>query len=350
VHFPNTDGTTATATGSTYSEIWYAYNAPYNSTSDPATGFSGAGATSYDAAAYAQSTGSSTTVTINPKMNGGDTTGTISAYSPVGSQICVGDVVSDSKLPSGTKVTAVPGGGTCSTTTGTVTLDHGVTSGNVNSFTIQPRQIKILNNLAGSLAITSSTGTLATGSATVLNSDGTTLGTISIASGPVSNVYTLSSAPSFSFAGNFVVQGTSGSTIRVASANDMPASANTTWLDSSGTTQPTIYRVWGPQTTNGIGALAANATISSVSSTTNTFTLSATPITPLVGATICAGACAFFNTPNSATTITNFSINPSAGTTQWASGFLCLKNVDPNLIRAVISTSIISRTWSEAVQ
>lgn len=104
---------------------------------------------------------------------------------------------------------------------------------------------------------------------------------------------------------------------------------------------------------SGAGVLAANTVASpyqTVNSATNSFIVNPAPTTPLNGATICGGTCAFFNAPSSTTAITEFIVTRSGGTDQWGGGFTCLRGVDKEQIQAVTDiSSIVNSTWSEPV-
>jgi hypothetical protein len=338
VHYPNTDGTTANASGEEYSEIYWAYNPVYSSTADPAnTSFSGAGATSYTAAVIGAA-GATLSFPNSSKIGNGSNNGTFTSVT--GYQACVGDTIVDSKLPAGTTISSLKQhvGGTALTcvSAGTVNVDIVVSNnaiGNVTAPTVK----------STSLHVSATTANLASGSATVL-ADGST---ITVASGPVSGVYTLSSAATV--ASGYVVQGSgSSTTIKVASASELPSTIS--WTDAANASHNTIVRVYSTAS-GGTGVLPSNTTITAIDTTNKTFTISAAPSTPLVGTTVCAGTCAYFNTPSSTTAVTNFSISPSASsTTQWSAGFMCMAGVNPAEIQKVTSTAITSRGWTEAVQ
>ncbi len=102
-------------------------------------------------------------------------------------------------------------------------------------------------------------------------------------------------------------------------------------------------------TGSGTGLLAAGTTVSTVTNAT-TFTLSTRPTTPLSGAQICGGICAFFN-HSSANATTDFTIE-IPGTQQWAAGMTCLKGVDLNNIVGLVGTggSAKPTAWHEVVR
>jgi hypothetical protein len=95
----------------------------------------------------------------------------------------------------------------------------------------------------------------------------------------------------------------------------------------------------------GTGRFAAGTTVTSITSAT-TFEVSAAPTTALSGgaSVVCGGTCALFD---HTVTKTGFSIVKSAGTSQWASGFVCLTGVDPAKVNQVQNVYIRPTLWSE---
>jgi hypothetical protein len=339
VHYPNTDGTTANASGEEYAEIYWAYNPAYSSTADPAnTSFSGAGATSYTAAVIGAA-GATLNFPNSSKIGNNSQSGTFTSVT--GYQACVGDTIVDSNLPAGTTISSLKQHSTgtavtCVSASASVNIDIVVSvkaTGNVTSPSVT----------STSLHASATTANLAAGTATVVTG-GTT---ITIVSGPdASGVYTLSTPATVS--SGYVVQGSGNSTtIKVASASELPSTI--TWTDSANASHNTIVRVY-KTASGGTGVLPANTTITAIDTTNKTFTISSAPSPALVGATVCAGTCAYFNSPSDGAAVTNFSISPSAGTTQWSIGFMCMAGVNPAEIQKVTSTAITSRNWSEAVQ
>lgn len=96
---------------------------------------------------------------------------------------------------------------------------------------------------------------------------------------------------------------------------------------------------------SGTGKLASNTTVTSVNPAANTFTVSAAPTPALAGAQICGGACALFDHTSSTT---SFTISKSGGTRQWAAGFMCVSNA--GLPNVVSNTKVTPRYWQEVVQ
>ncbi len=150
--------------------------------------------------------------------------------------------------------------------------------------------------------------------------------------------------------------GTPGATIYLPSAQSMPAV----------TTPATRIAIF-----SGTGNLRGNTTVSAVTSpvpnaATNSFTVTPDPSIAVTGftpaalntANICAGTCAFFNTPSSTSAVstsagTQFRIthpNPIDLINEWGAGFTCLSGMDPNNILPFVSTSVRPSTWTEVVQ
>lgn len=139
----------------------------------------------------------------------------------------------------------------------------------------------------------------------------------------------------FQAAGSAVRAGTPGNTVYVPSTSNLPA-----------VTTPAM-RVG---VKSGAGVLAANSTVSAVSSAgspstvTRSFVLSSAPSTPLDDVTLCAGICAYFD--RSAVTV--FQITKSGGTQEWASAFTCLRGVTVTP-EVVTSSSSASNRWTETI-
>jgi len=174
----------------------------------------------------------------------------------------------------------------------------------------------------------STVGSVALNSVLTSTSTGTT---ITPTAGPTSGAYTISTATYLTT--QRFRQGVSGTTISVPSGTSTP-------------TVGTIVAVY-----SGSGAFAAQTTVlASPAPTPTSFTVSQAPATALIDAALCGGTCAFFDGPSSTTSNTVFTVAASAGTTQWAGGFVCLKGVDkPNIIPVTSSSSTASR-WQEVVQ
>lgn len=132
--------------------------------------------------------------------------------------------------------------------------------------------------------------------------------------------------------------GTAGTTIYLPSTESMPTvtTPNTRIAIVSGTG---AFDANTPTTVTGVTSPVPNAA-------TNSFTVSPVPTTPLSGATICAGTCAFFDQASATTT---FTIAKPASTNYWAGGFLCLKGADITPI-PVTSSTISIGGWTEVVQ
>jgi len=144
----------------------------------------------------------------------------------------------------------------------------------------------------------------------------------------------------------------SGATQQRFGPTTITSNGMTVSTSSSITAAPTpgTY-VAGRWTASGTGLLAAGTTVDgSATITTNSFKLSAHPTTPLSGAQVCGGICAFFNHA-SASASTNFTIGIT-GTSQWAAGMTCLKGVNKDDIVALTGTgaTVKATNWYETVK
>ena len=117
-----------------------------------------------------------------------------------------------------------------------------------------------------------------------------------------------------------------------------------TFITSSGGAG--TYNIYPSQTVSASTAISAapNASLFKISGG------SQTPLTPLSGASICGGICAFFNVPSSNTSSTTFSITKSANTDYWSSGFMCLKGVDVTPPIQVFSSARTPAGWTEVLR
>lgn len=110
-------------------------------------------------------------------------------------------------------------------------------------------------------------------------------------------------------------------------------------------TAGTILKVY-----SGTGALANSTKVLTSVSNKTQFQLTSTPTTPLSNATICGGICALFNNPALATSSTTFTLTrASPSEQQWASGFTCLRGVDPANIRRVSRSDTKIIQWNEVI-
>jgi hypothetical protein len=315
VHFPSTG--IANASGLLYSEAWYAYN-PDFLYQQPAT----LGATSYPA--VLQGVAGATVAPSN--MSNGTTTMQVTAatFSDTNSKICIGDVVTrvdnPNRFQANTKITLVPGGGTCSRASGTYAFNL-ATTGTMNSPSVSATST--------AMQVITSAGTISLNVTTTAAIGGTTM---TFTAGPVAGVYTLNTAKYLPTTQLFT-QGASGLTISTP----------------SGTSTPTVGTIVGVY--SGTGAFAAQTKVAASPVPTNTsFTVDTAPSTPIVGAAICGGICAFFNDPSNTGSSTAFTVTKSGGTSQWASGFMCLSGVDKTKIIPVTSSTSNITTWKETIQ
>lgn len=153
--------------------------------------------------------------------------------------------------------------------------------------------------------------------------------------------------------------GISGAATTVASANTLRAGTpgTTIYLPSTEsaptvTTPPTRIAVY-----SGTGVFVANTTVTAVATqntATNSFTVSSTPATALDLATLCGGACAFFDGPSLTTSTTSFTVDTGNATenanTHWAGGFTCLSGVDSTHITTPLGGSPTAANWRELVK
>ena len=73
--------------------------------------------------------------------------------------------------------------------------------------------------------------------------------------------------------------------------------------------------------------------------------VSRAPTTTLSGATVCGGVCAFFFNESGANT--TFTLTNITAGDDWASGFACLKGVDPASVQVLTSTELKRTYWAE---
>ena len=320
VHFPNTDGTIANASGLLFSEVWYAHNPYYLYT----PGSPGAvGATSYPFAlrgtvgaqlSSMSVPGSSTTMTV-----------AVSNFVNSNSKICVGDTLQRTTNPdrfaSGTTVTGTPGGLACNNAAGTYTFSPATSSQAMNDVVVQASSnYLVVSGVAGSFT-TGGTLTAAT----------SPFGTYPPNAGPVANSYTILTTPTYLVSGIYT-QGASSNLVSTP----------------GGTVAPPAGMLVG--VLSGNGRMAANARVAaSPAPTAASFTLTQTPTTPIAGDSICGGTCAMFKDQWDAASETDFTIS-RLSTTQWSGGFMCMKGVDQPNIVPVTSSSSTARAWQEVVR
>jgi hypothetical protein len=229
-------------------------------------------------------------------------------------QLCVNDSVTGTNPVS--KITAVPGGGSCSTSNGNYTVADPASKALSTAATTNSTTLYVMAN-------TQSHGTL---SAAQAQTNG---GNVNISSGPVGGNYTLSAATN-SAGPQFFAQGNS-SIIYVPNGASLPSVG----------TQLAVYSGTGAFT--GLAKVVAGAGA-------NWYTIDQTPTTALFNATVCGGTCAMFNNPSSTASQTTFTVTNTGGTSDWAGGFVCLSGVDASRIVPLSSTNGKTSRWQEINQ
>lgn len=302
---------TTGASGTVYSEIWYARNTDFLSASDARSG-----------ALVTGSAGSTTSIT------GSITKGqTVLTEGSASGLFQVGSVISGN-IDTGTTI--------CNVVSGTGGIGTTYTVSSSGSCSPAQGQSKTQSNKA--MTVTTTSTVLTVTAATIANlavgdkifGTGVTPGTTIVSptgtgTGGV-GTYNLSTPQQF--------------------ASTTITSDNPTVTSASGTAVPTATTMI-VSVKSGTGAIPAGTTIaSSPAPTATSFKLSQRPTTPLASATICGGTCAFFQHGASATT--SFNVTKSANTGYWGSGFLCLKGVDVTP-QVVTSSSGLSRRWTEVI-
>jgi hypothetical protein len=325
VHFPNLDGSTASASGKAFSEVWYAYNQDYMLAA------TGLGATSYPA----QLSGTVGATVNASNIANGATSMTVTSFATADNKICIGDRLATSsganKFENSpqTLVTTTPqnptgtaGGLPCSNQTGVYGFSQPTTGSMTAPGVLATSNQLVVKQLMGAITLN-----------LTLKKAGVNVFTPTTISAVDANVYGLSTTPGAQpLSLQIYTQGTSGTTILLPPTTSPPA------VD-------TMIKVY-----SGTGQFPAQTKV--VGTTSTSFTVSQAPATgaEISGAAICGGTCAFFDDPASATTITQFTVAKSAGTSQWAGGFVCLKGVDSTKIAPVLSTSLKATRWQEVVQ
>jgi hypothetical protein len=356
VHFPSTDGSIAAASGSVYSEQWYAYNPPYTSLD---VGTTDVGATSYTWAIYG--TSESATVTFgngNDRLGAGGGGGSFNDQGKVVSvagKFCINDSITANKPSGGLAISEgtnikkfVSAGGTeytapsdCFTTAtaagGVLTISK-VALANVSTATLPLLLLKP--------ALLPSTPPTYPATVNLLNSAGAVASTHVITGfdstvAPI-GAYVLQTAPSSAISG-YVVQGDGlSTTIRLPSTDTVPTTAATGVANTA--TYPIV------QVHSGRGVIPTNTRVVSADSGAKTFTLSSAPTTPLIGAKVCGGVCGLFAQPGTTDSATVFSITRTGGTKQWAAGVMCLAGVSQPKIIPVSTSAVTRRKWWESTQ
>ncbi len=315
-HYPNTSGRPASI-GDIYSEIWYAYNPDYLSTSDASSGGSVTGSIGATFAATMTNGSSSMSVTsLSGVIHGGN----------IDTVTCLGGGSCPSFLTGATPVTIVSdnGGGNY-----TLSAPSNCSGGNCT------RNLQTSSNIleVTEVSVPAAVNYLTVGD-TIAGAGVTTATITSVPGGGSSNNVT----------GGYGIGGTAQ---RVSSTT---ITANGTTIRMTGTTIP-VADTMIIAVRSGTGTFAAQTTVrSSPAPSANSFTVSAVPNVRLSGATICGGTCAFFNNPSSTSSTTELTVTRTGGTDQWAGGFTCLSGVDKSKIAPVTSSASSASTWREVVQ
>ena len=117
--------------------------------------------------------------------------------------------------------------------------------------------------------------------------------------------------------------------------------------DTFNTTDPLKYTVVGGWNTT---AVPVDTKVVGYDGAAGSITLNKS--VPLaVGDVICGGICAFFNTANSANSVTTFRVRESPYVTQWAGGFSCFKGTNREQIRSIEgNASAVKTEWHEVIK
>lgn len=311
---------TATTDSKLYSTVYYVHNPNYLSKPDAISG-----------AVVTGSAGATFTATLT----GGNATMVVAIGGVTSGRLSVGDTVSGSSRLGGpgntSKIATAPSSGL----DGNYTLEH-VSSGPpsttaslsaTSSVLYVSAALSNLGNLAESDTIY---GTGVTANTTIMVL-GNPLAACTAGAGGI-GCYTLSPAQRF------------GST--TITSNGM--TVNTPSSITAPTVGTYVAKRW---TGSGTGVLPAETTVvGNPTPSPTSFKLSTRPLTPLSGAQVCGGICAFFD-HSSASAVTTFTITiPS--TQQWAAGMTCLSGVDTSSITGLIGEGIVVKAtnWRELVR
>jgi hypothetical protein len=323
VKFPNP--AISDAPGDVYSEIWFKRNPYYASSPAVASSYKGVGTGAIGATFTGSVAGTVLTVTVAPLP------GTI-----ITPDFVNGDTLSGSGVVGNPMITSQ-----------VLPLLAGESLGGRGRYNISDSQ----SGSSGAMVATSKTLNLTDcticffAAADALSVTGNPA-IISQASGTAGGegTYLLSAYQAAVVPSSPLTAGIPGNTIYLPSSSSMPTVT---------TPETMIIAVSSPQAT---GKFAPQTRVTAITSpapnvATNSFTISGEPTTPLKGATICGGACAFFDHTLDATDNSKqrFEITYKTGNTaQWAAGFVCLSGVDiePTPIESVKASP---RKWSEIV-
>jgi hypothetical protein len=292
-----------------YSSIWYARNPDFLSNPDARSGARVTGS----AGTFASFTGS---------IGNNSTVLTVASWS--GSPLQVGNVIAGG-IDTGTKICAFLTG---TGGNGTYTVSA---SGSCSPLLGQSGPH---NNKAMTVSTTSSVLTVTAAAIPGLAVDDQVFGT-GIA--PVRRSSAL--APATGGTGTYNLSSSQQFASTTISSNGL------TVTSATGTVAPVGGTILSVKSGTGAFAAGVTAAASSPAPSATAFALSQRPTTPLEGATICGGTCAFFVHGGT----TQYTLAKTPSNFSWASGFVCLKGVDIEP-QKVTSSRIASKLWREVVQ
>lgn len=121
-----------------------------------------------------------------------------------------------------------------------------------------------------------------------------------------------------------------------------------TTIITSGAAIPTVGQFVDVSSGTGTGQFQADTTVAaSPAPTAIKYKVSQRPTTPLSGAQVCGGVCAFLDKDG---TTTAFALTNISSGTDWSSGFTCLSNVNPAAFGAGEVIDSKRSQWSEVVK
>jgi hypothetical protein len=135
---------------------------------------------------------------------------------------------------------------------------------------------------------------------------------------------------------------------KIQSFDSTDITSNGTTISTSGTAIPTAGQFVDVSTGSATGQFQADTTVLAAPAPTATkYKISKQPTTPLSGAKVCGGVCAFLDNDGISTAFTLANISSDA---DWSSGFTCLSNVNPSSLGTGEVIDAQRRQWSEVVQ